>query len=130
MPKFSSCPQGVVTHKRVIPNNGDVAWKTEFVFWLFWIGSCLWQAVSIQEVVHRGLTASLSAIHSITNQPWGLQKMTVSRRNYIIPLKKFILRGPQRSIIFVAYPSETVATLFPLSLEEFILGNSTHQKLT
>ena len=31
MPKFSSCPQGVVTHKRVIPNNGDVAWKTEFV---------------------------------------------------------------------------------------------------
>ena len=56
--------------------------------------------------------------------------MTVSRRNYIIPLKKFILRGPQRSIIFVAYPSETVAMLFPLSLEEFILGNSTHQKLT
>ena len=56
--------------------------------------------------------------------------MTVSRRNYIIPLKKFILRGSQRSIIFVAYPSETVATLFPLSLEEFILGNSTHQKLT
>ena len=55
--------------------------------------------------------------------------MTVSRRNYIIPLKKFILRDPQRSIIFVAYPSETVATLFPLSLEEFILGNSTHQKL-
>ena len=57
--------------------------------------------------------------------------MTVSRRNYIIPLKKFILRGPQRSIIFVAYPSETaVAMLFPISLKEFILGNSTHQKLT
>lgn len=56
--------------------------------------------------------------------------MTVSRRNYIIPLKKFILSGPQRSIIFVAYPSEFVAMLFPLSLEEFILGNSNHQKFT
>ena len=129
MPKFCSCPQGVVTHKRVIPNNGDVAWKTEFVFWLFWIGGCLWQAVSIQEVVHRGLTASLLAIHSITNQTWGLQKMFPGEI-ISIPLKKIILRGPQRSIIFAAYPSEFVAMLFPLSLEEFILGNSTHQKLT
>ena len=48
----------------------------------------------------------------------------------LIPLKKIILRGPQRSIIFAAYPSEFVAMLFPLSLEEFSLGNSTHQKLT
>ena len=129
MPKFSSYPQGVVTHKRVIPNNSDVAWKTEFVFWLFWIGGCLWQAVSIQEVVHRGLIASLLAIQSITKQTWGLQKMFPGEI-ILIPLKKTILRGPQRSIIFVAYPSEFVAMLFPLSLEEFILGNSTHQKLT
>ena len=113
MPKFSSCPQGVVTHKRVIPNNGDVAWKTEFVFRLFWIGGCLWQAVSIQEVVHRGLTASLLAIHSITNQTWGLQKMFPGEI-ILIPLKKIILRGPQRSIIFVAYPLWPRYSPYPL----------------
>ena len=39
MPKFSSCPQGVVTHKRVIPNNGDMAWKTEFGFF-GWVVAC------------------------------------------------------------------------------------------
>ena len=108
MPKFSSCPQGVVTHKRVIPNNGDVAWKTEFVFWLFWIGSCLWQAVSIQEVVHRGLTASLSAIHSITNQPWGLQKMFPGE--IILSLLKNLFLEAHKEVLFLLH---TLQKLWP-----------------
>ena len=121
MPKFSSCPRGVVMHSQ----ESDPQQRWSGLENRICLLAVLDRWLLVTGCKHtRGCTRKFDCISfslSFNNQPNMKSWENVSWWNYIIPLKEFILRGPQRSIIFVAYPSETVAMLFPYPLRNLFL---------